>query len=50
MDAGEYIGRRVRLVQGGNHAGKYVLTRVNDRSEICAVVKKGTDNQADGHT
>ena len=49
MDAGEYVGRRIRLVQGGNHAGKYILTRVNGRSEICSVVEKGTDNQADGH-
>ena len=50
MDAGEYVGRRICLVQGGDHAGKYILTRVNGRSEICSVVEKGTDNQADGHT
>ena len=50
MDTGKYIRAGIRLIEGKYHAAEYILIRVNDRAEICAVAKQSTDNQADGHS
>jgi hypothetical protein len=50
MDTGENVGRSVRLVEKGNHIGKYIFLRVYYRAKIRTVLIKGTDNKANGHT
>ena len=50
MDAGEYIGAGIRLIQGSHCGGENIFIRVNGRAEVRSIPVKGADDQEDRHS
>ena len=50
MDTGEYVGAGIGLVESSYGGRKNIFLRVNHRAKIRTILKKSTDDQADGHS
>lgn len=49
MDAREYIGAGINLIQSGDNPCKNIRVRINMRTEVCAVWENGTDEKTQCH-